>query len=58
MKYETVDGSQIDQIMEGHEPDPPDGWQDGDNEPDAHKDTDDVKDAENRTIIGGPAEQV
>ncbi len=28
MKYETIDGDQIDQIMEGHEPDPPAGWQD------------------------------
>ena len=58
MKYETVDGSQIDQIMEGHEPDPPEGWQDGDNEPDAPKGTDDTRDADNRTTIGGPAEQV
>jgi len=26
MKYETIDSAQIDQIMEGEIPDPPDGW--------------------------------
>ncbi len=30
MKYETIDASQIDAIMEGREPDPPSGWGDGD----------------------------
>lgn len=30
MKYETIDVSQIDAIMEGREPDPPSGWTDGD----------------------------
>jgi len=53
MKYETIDGKQIDQIMQGEEPDPPEGWndsatsdgkQDSDNEP-------------GRSTIGGPAEQ-
>ena len=28
MKYETIDVSQIDAIMEGREPDPPSGWTD------------------------------
>jgi cell division protease FtsH len=55
MKYETITGVQIDQIMEGREPEPPEGWQD--NEPDAPSGPgDDV--AEDRTTVGGPAEQV
>ncbi len=29
MRYETIDARQIDQIMAGHEPDPPEGWNDG-----------------------------
>ncbi len=28
MRYETIDVKQIDQIMLGHEPDPPEGWND------------------------------
>ncbi len=28
MRYETNDSKQIDQIMKGHEPDPPEGWDD------------------------------
>ena len=31
MKYETIDSSQIDDIMEGKMPRPPEGWSDGDN---------------------------
>ncbi len=30
MRYETIDTRQIDQIMEGREPDPPEGWDDSD----------------------------
>jgi cell division protease FtsH len=56
IKYETIDGEQIDQIMEGHEPDPPEGWQDGDSDTPADKPSD-VSDAEDRTSVGGPAEQ-
>jgi len=56
MKYETIDGSQIDQIMGGHEPDPPDGWQDI--ETDIPESTDDASETVDRTTIGGPAEQV
>ena len=33
MQYETIDARQIDQIMEGKEPDPPQGWDDGDKPP-------------------------
>ena len=29
MRYETIDVKQINQIMEGREPDPPEGWDDG-----------------------------
>ncbi len=55
-KYETIDGGQIDQIMEGHEPDPPEGWQDS--EPDQMGgEVDDAGDSGDRTTIGGPAQQ-
>ena len=33
MQYETIDARQIDQIMDGDEPDPPAGWDDGDKPP-------------------------
>jgi cell division protease FtsH len=56
MKYETINGDQIDQIMEGHEPDPPEGWQDSEPEIASSKDGED--DASDRTSVGGPAEQV
>ena len=58
MKYETITGAQIDQIMEGHQPDPPEGWQDSDS--DVAEEKDDASDAgsESRSTIGGPAEQV
>jgi len=53
MKYETIDGKQIDQIMEGKEPDPPEGWNDS---PSSGK-SDDPDDLEGHSKIGGPAEQ-
>lgn len=59
MKYETINGSQIDQIMEGREPDPPEGWQDS--EPDLPGGTGgagETSEPGSRTTIGGPAEQV
>jgi cell division protease FtsH len=56
MKFETIDNKQIDQIMEGQEPDPPEDWNEGDSgvfgNPDQSGDSDD------RTTVGGPAEQV
>jgi len=58
MKYETIDGGQIDQIMEGHEPDPPEDWQDGDGDAEVSSSTKDTPDAPDRTSVGGPAEQV
>ncbi len=30
MKYETIDRKQIDEIMQGHEPGPPESWSDSD----------------------------
>jgi cell division protease FtsH len=56
MKYETIDSKQIDQIMEGHEPDPPEGWQDG--EPESSDEVDDASDTGGHSTIGGPAEQL
>ena len=54
MKYETITGGQIDQIMDGKEPDPPEGWQDS--EPDAPSGG--ASGTGDRTSVGGPAEQV
>jgi cell division protease FtsH len=56
IRYETIDGDQIDQIMEGREPDPPEGWQEG--EHDMPGGPGDTADAGDRTSVGGPAEQV
>ncbi|HSH26241.1 MAG TPA: ATP-dependent metalloprotease, partial [Wenzhouxiangella sp.] len=39
MRYETIDSKQIDQIMDGQEPDPPEGW--NDSEPPSGGDGDD-----------------
>jgi cell division protease FtsH len=55
MKYESIDGKQIDQIMDGLEPDPPEGWNDGDSG--AKKSGKDDEEGHARPI-GGPAEQV
>jgi cell division protease FtsH len=56
IKYETIDGDQIDQIMEGLEPDPPEDW--GESTPDSPGTENDASDADKRPTIGGPAEQV
>jgi cell division protease FtsH len=65
MKYETIDGGQIDQIMGGNEPDPPEGWTDGAEGPTSKKgtkaassDDDGTAEGDDRTSVGGPAEQV
>ncbi len=55
MRYETIDSSQIDQIMQGHEPDPPEGWNESDSDA---SDEADASDTDERPTIGGPAEQV
>jgi cell division protease FtsH len=57
MRYETIDSDQINQIMEGHEPDAPAGWQDGDQD-DSPGEQSDESSSEDRTSVGGPAEQV
>jgi len=56
IKYETIDKQQIDQIMEGREPDPPEDWQDSDR--DGEERTETVSKDNDRTSVGGPAEQV
>ncbi|HET6591574.1 MAG TPA: ATP-dependent zinc metalloprotease FtsH [Xanthomonadales bacterium] len=56
MKYETLDKQQIDQVMEGREPDPPEGWQDSDGE--AASPQEEASSGGDRTSVGGPAEQV
>jgi cell division protease FtsH len=56
IRYETIDSAQIDQIMEGQEPDPPEGWQDGNG--DSASDSEEKASDEDRTSVGGPAEQV
>lgn len=56
MKYETIDTSQIDEIMDGNTPSPPDGWDDNNSEepPKASKQKPD-KSMDSK--IGGPAAQ-
>ncbi len=51
MRYETIDSKQIDQIMDGDEPDPPEGWNDGGNPPSSGPGDDE------REPSGTPAEQ-
>ena len=59
IRYETIDSSQIDQIMDGQEPGPPDGWDEdeSDRTPEDRDSTAD-KPASQDGTIGGPAEQV
>jgi cell division protease FtsH len=54
MKYETIDMSQVKDIMEGREPQPPEGWEDPDSSPPARK-----KGDKSDTVapIGGPASE-
>jgi cell division protease FtsH len=55
IRYETIDSGQIDQIMDGHEPDPPEDWNESDSDASGEAD---ASDADERPAIGGPAEQV
>jgi cell division protease FtsH len=55
VRYETIDTKQIDQIMDGHEPDPPEGWNENDDTPPGGQDN--VATDSDRTSVGGPAEQ-
>jgi hypothetical protein len=53
MKYETIDQSQVKEIMEGHDPTPPEDWEDsGDSTPAAGKKS---KDSDPVGPIGDPA---
>ena len=60
MKYETIDTKQIDQIMEGKIPDPPEGWDDSSSSGGKASKSDDdaTKSAKDSSSIGGPAEQL
>ncbi len=56
MKYETIDSTQIKEIMEGREPQPPEGWDDtGDTPPPSKRKKRDSDDATG--TIGGPASE-
>jgi cell division protease FtsH len=57
MKYETIDSNQIDQLMEGHEPDPPEDWQDPEDGDTAMAEESRPDDSADRSTIGGPASQ-
>src|SRR5690554_1618818 len=61
MKYETIDMKQIDQIMDGKVPDPPEGWDDGNSDggtPAKNKASEaDDQGSSDGASIGGPAEQ-
>jgi len=55
VKYETIDGSQIKDIMKGKEPQPPEDWNDS---TDVKPDSDDSKpETESTGSIGGPASE-
>jgi cell division protease FtsH len=59
MKYETLDKRQLDQIMQGQEPDPPEGWQDSEGDVAGYAGKPgDSGDSSDRTSVGGPAEQL
>jgi len=58
MKYETIDAKQIDDIMSGKEPRPPEGWSDDNDDigkPKVEKTESENQDSE--SSIGGPAAQ-
>ena len=56
MKYETIDAKQIDDIMGGKKPRPPEGWNDDDTPTAPSKDVTAEKD-DGKGSIGGPAAQ-
>ena len=61
MKYETIDTKQIDQIMDGKIPDPPEGWDDSNSDggaPAGKKKAEADNESSNDAAIGGPAEQL
>jgi len=56
IRYETINSPQIDQIMAGQEPDPPEDWTESDNS-ETGRPTSDSGDKAGPSTIGGPAEQ-
>ncbi|MCP4925437.1 MAG: ATP-dependent zinc metalloprotease FtsH [Gammaproteobacteria bacterium] len=56
MRYETIDESQLKDIMQGKQPEPPEDW-DSQDHPPAGKGKDDNVKKKDDTSIGGPAEQ-
>jgi cell division protease FtsH len=56
IRYETIDTRQIDQIMAGQEPDPPEGWGESDSDSPGGGESAAASDGD-RTSVGGPAEQ-
>ncbi|MET1255252.1 ATP-dependent zinc metalloprotease FtsH [Aliikangiella maris] len=57
MKYETIDSKQIDDIMNGKEPRPPEGWNNEDDNSSQSKPGKVEKSDEKTGTIGGPAAQ-
>jgi len=57
MKYETIDESQISQIMEGREPDPPEDWSEHDQGPGEGAAGRESGGTDGSSPIGGPASQ-
>ncbi len=55
MKYETIDSSQIDDIMAGKPPQPPEGWDDDTSDSSKPDATDDRAKGSGKTPIGDPA---
>ncbi len=56
IKYETIDENQIKDIMQGKEPEPPEGWDDND-KPKSKSSTLDGDDKKTKPKIGGAANQ-
>ena len=61
LKYETINTKQIDQIMEGKVPDPPEGWEDSGSDDGKKAKVDSASDSEedsgDNSSIGDTAEQ-
>ncbi len=58
MKYETIDASQIKEIMAGKDPSPPEGWDMDDLPDDSDDDSKGKKSNDGQPNIGGPATEL
>ena len=58
MKYETIDASQIEEIMAGKEPSPPEGWDIDDMPDDSDDGSSDKQSKDGQSNIGGPATEL